>query len=368
MTAKKTASASRKASTGSRPRKLRWAIVGCGFISESHIRALTLIPEVEIVAGCDIRPERLARFTELTGVTATYLDWKDLLREIKPDVVDVCTPNGVHAPAVIDALNAGCHAMTEKPMAMTPAECRDMIAAGKKNKRLLSCGFQFRYHPAVEIFQKATAAGDIGDILFAKCRALRRRGVPNWGVFGRKELQGGGPLIDIAVHVIEAAHYCMGSPAPVAATGNTWTYAGDRPSEVYTRWPNWDWQTYNVEDLAIGHIRFDNGAIMHIESSFCANIKSDVMTFELMGTKGGFCFNPVELYTDHAGAMLNVTPAYLPEIGHDTLFTCKFRNFVDGILYGTPLRSPGEAGLDVQNIVNGIYSSAAKGGKEILIK
>ena len=92
-----------------------------------------------IVAGCDIRPERLARFTELTGVTATYLDWKDLLREIKPDVVDVCTPNGVHAPAVIDALNAGCHAMTEKPMAMTPAECRDMIAAGKKNKRQLSC-------------------------------------------------------------------------------------------------------------------------------------------------------------------------------------------------------------------------------------
>ena len=74
-------------------------------------------------------------------------------------------------------------------------------------------------------------------------------------MFGRKDLQGGGPMIDIGVHVVEMAHYFMGSPKPVAATGNCWTYLGDKPSEVMSRWPNWDYKTYPVEDLAIGHIR-----------------------------------------------------------------------------------------------------------------
>ena len=349
-------------------RKIRWAFIGCGGISQAHISAIKEIPEIEIVGGSDLLVDRLEKFTELTGCKAVYTDYKKMLAALKPDAVDVCTPNGVHMPATIAALNAGCHVITEKPMAMNPDECEAMIAAAKKNGKLLCCGFQMRYHPYCTLFRKALEAGDIGDILYAKVHALRRRGVPNWGVFGQKALQGGGPMIDIGVHMIEGAHYCMGAPKPVAASGNCWTFLGDRKSEVFSIWPNWDYKTYTVEDLAVGQVRFANGALMQIESSFCTHIAEDVNYFEIQGTKGGFNFKTGELYTDHAGAMYNCHPAFIPSVEFGAFFVAKLKNFADAILKGTPLTSPAEDGYTVQKIIDGIYRSAALKGKEVAIR
>ena len=293
-------------------KKLRLAIVGCGGISETHLGVLKKFPDVEIVAGVDIKPERLDVMRDKYGITNLYEDWRDMLKEIQPDAVDVCTPNGVHAPAAIDASKAGCHVITEKPMAMNPAECEAMIAAAKKAGKVLVVGFQFRYHPVTEMLVRARKKGTFGNILFMKCQALRRRGIPNWGVFGRKEEQGGGPMIDIGVHVIEMAHYAMGEPKPVAASGNTWTYIGDKPSKVVSQWPGWDYKTYTVEDLAIGQIRFENGAIMQIEASFAAHIEKDVWNFTMMGDKGGARFDPPAIFTDTAGTMTNTSPGFMP--------------------------------------------------------
>src|SRR4029077_7615282 len=131
--------------------------------------------------------------------------------------------------------------------AMNAAEGQKMLDAAKKNKKLLVIGFQYRYDVRSRILRKAVEDGFFGKILFVRVQALRRRGIPNWGVFGRKELQGGGPLIDIGVHVIEMAHYVMGSPKPIAASGNTWTYMGNKKSDVVSQWPNWDYKTYTVE-------------------------------------------------------------------------------------------------------------------------
>jgi len=348
-------------------KKLRVALVGCGGISDIHFRTLKKFADVEIVAGVDIKPDRLEWAKKTHGVEALYDDWKKMLKEVKPDAVDVCTPNGVHAPAIIDALNAGCHAITEKPMAMSPKECEKMIEAAKKNKKKLSVGFQYRYHPNTEFITKARDEGEFGKLMYVRCQALRRRGIPNWGVFGQKHLQGGGPMIDIGVHVIEMAHYAMGSPKPVAATGNTWTYHGNKPSAVASQWPNWDYKTYTVEDLAIGHIRFDNGAILHIEASFVAHIEKDIWNFEIMGEKGGCRWDPPTVFTDRAGHMTNYSPTFTGRGGFDELFYSKLRNWVDGCLYNKPLRAPGEAGLAVQKILSGVYASAENGGKEIKI-
>ncbi len=351
-------------------KRLRLAFIGTGGISGTHIAALTRIPEVEIVAGCDINPAREAWFKQQPGCEKAkfYADYNDMLKkEKKLDIVDVCTPNGVHCPAVIAALNAGCHVITEKPMAMDPAECQKMCDAAKKNKRLLVAGFQYRYHPATQMFVRAREAGLIGDILYVKVHAMRRRGVPNWGVFGQKKLQGGGPMIDIGVHMIESAHYAMGEPKPVAATGMTWTFLGDKKSEVVSMWPNWDYKTYTVEDLAVGQVRFDNGAIMQIESSFCSHIDQDIMSWEIMGTKGGYKWDDQTLFTDLAGTMVNAKAGYLPNTDFGILFTVKIQNLVDAILTGSPLAAPGEEGMMVQKIIDGIYRSAEKKGAEVKI-
>ena len=202
--------------------------------------------------------------------------------------------------------------------------------------------------------------------MFVKCEALRRRGIPNWGVFGQKDKQGGGPMIDIGVHVIEMAHYVMGSPKPIAASGGTWTYHGNKPSAIASQWPNWDHKTYTVEDLAIGQIRFDNGAILQIEASFVAHIEKDIWNFTLMGEKGGCTWDPPAVFTDRAGHMINYTPTFTGDGSFDALFGYKLRNFVDACLFNKPLLAPGEAGLAVQKILDGVYRSAVA-GKEVKI-
>ncbi|MCQ2396717.1 MAG: Gfo/Idh/MocA family oxidoreductase [Lentisphaeria bacterium] len=350
-------------------KKLRVAFIGTGYISASHIAAYRYLPETEIVAGCDIKPERLAWFKQQPGCenAKCYDDFNKMLKAEKIDLVDVCTPNGVHAPATIAALKAGCHVMVEKPMAMNPDECKQMNDAAAKAKKLLACGFQIRYTPAVQMCKRAVDEGLLGDILYVKVHAMRRRGVPNWGVFGQKDLQGGGPMIDIGVHQIESAHFAMGEPKPIAASGKTWTFLGNQPTSVACRWPNWDYKTYTVEDLCVGQVRFDNGSLMQIESSFCSHIEEDTAYWELMGTKGGFNSKTETLFHDMAGTMVNSKAGFLPNHAHPIDFISKLRDLTSAIIYGTPLHSSGEEGMAVQKIIDGLYRSADKGGAEVKI-
>ena len=349
-------------------KKIRLAFIGCGGIAETHLKVLQEhFPEVEVVAGVDPSADRCKVMEEQFKIPRVYSDWNKMLKEVAPDAVDICTPNGMHMQPSVDASNAGCHVIVEKPMAMNARECEAMIAAAAKAKRKLAAGFQFRYHPTTQFLVRARDEGQFGNILFVKCQALRRRGIPNWGVFGRKDLQGGGPMIDIGVHVLEMAHFVMGEPRPIAASGNTWTYLGNRPSEVVSQWPNWDYKTYTVEDLAIGQIRFENGAILQIEASFAAHIEKDVWNFTLMGDKGGATWDPPAIFTDRAGTMINATPAFLSkEVDFPLLFRFKLRNFIDAILHDAPLAAPGEAGLAIQKMLDGVYRSA-EAGKEVPI-
>ena len=352
---------------GPAARQLRLAFIGCGGVTKFYLPLLKSFPDVQIVAGCDINPDRLNDVKNDWKVDATFTDWKQMLAEVKPEAVAVCTPNGLHMQPAIDAAEAGCHVLVEKPMAMTPAECQRMIDAAKRNNVKLQVGFQYRFHAHTEFLTRARDAGEFGNVMFMKCRALRRRGIPNWGVFGQKHLQGGGPMIDIGVHCIEMAHYFMGSPKPVAASGNTWTYLGDKPSDVASQWPGWDYKTYTVEDLAIGQVRFESGALLQIESSFAAHIKEDVWNFSFMGDRGGGNWDPPEVYTDRAGTMINSTPGWITNTDFLALFPLKLRNFVNACLHDEPIRAPGEAGLAVQKILDAIYRSAAAGGREVTI-
>ena len=351
---------------------IRIGVLGCGKISTcQHIGRFMkkdAKSKSEIVAVYDPKPGRAKKCLEENKTTAKICKSVEELLAEPIDAVVIATPNDTHCPLTLQAIAAGKHVFVEKPMAMNPAECKKMIAAAKKNKVKLSVGFQQRYNDKTTALIRARDEGRFGNIMFVKCQALRRRGVPNWGVFGQKELQGGGPMIDIGVHILECAHAFMGSPKPVAASGNIWTYMGDKPSTVRNAWPNWDYKTYTVEDLAIGQIRFENGAILQIESSFIAHIeKNDVFNFTAMGEKAGCSWEDTAIYTDENGLMVNMKPTYIGSTdAWGGLFRVKLQNWVDACTKGTPLGASGEAGLAVQKMLDGIYRSAAE-GKEVTI-
>ena len=151
------------------------------------------------------------------------------------DAVSVCTPNKLHAECAIGAMEAGCAVLCEKPLAGSAEEGEQMIATAERLGRKLVIGFQYRFNSRTQFLKSAADGGQFGRILYARVQALRRRGIPNWGVFGRKELQGGGPLIDIGVHVLEMCHYTLGSPTPVSASADMFTYIGNKPSDRSSR-------------------------------------------------------------------------------------------------------------------------------------
>ena len=338
--------------------KLRVALIGAGGIARAHMRYYQDMDDVEMVAVADVVLERARDCCEEYEIPQAYADYAEMLHQAEPDAVSVGTPNNLHAPCTIAALDAGAHVLVEKPLAMNAREGQKMLDAAEKNGKKLIIGFQNRYEPKTQLIKKLVDDGELGAVLYARVQALRRRGIPNWGVFGRKDLQGGGPLIDIGVHMLETTHYAMGAPKPVAASGSTYTYIGDKPSNVISHWPNWDYQTYTVEDLAVGHIRFANGAMLSIETSFAAHIEKNEWNFTLMGEKGGANWDPPGLFHDANDYMVNTRPNWMPNGPAADAFGQKMRNFVDHVLYGVETLSPGEHGLMVQKMLDGLYESA----------
>jgi predicted dehydrogenase len=339
--------------------------IGAGAIARTHMKHLKEIPGVELVAATDVIDDNLSRAQKEFGVQRVYKDYMEMLKAEKEiEAVSVCTPNGLHAPNSIAALEAGKHVLVEKPMALSAKEGQKMLDAAKRAGKQLIVAFQHRFSPQSQFVRDYATTEQLGNIMYVRCQALRRRGIPNWGVFGRKDLQGGGPMIDIGVHIIEAAHYCIGSPRPVSAFGQTWTYLGNKPSNVRSAWPNWDYKTYSVEDMAVGMIRFDTGAMLTIEASFVAHIEKDIFNFQVFGEKGGVNWETSQVFHDVGNYMLNSSAGY---VGTWDLWQRKMNHFVSVCRDGAPNESSGEQGLAVQKMLDGIYSSTAA-GKEVPIE
>ena len=348
-------------------KKFRVAIIGCGGIAQTHLTAYKEIPEVEIVAGVDINPERLKVMEEKWGVPkkALFKDWKEMLKKIKPDAVDVCTPNGVHCAPVVDACLAGCHAMVEKPMAMNAEEAQSMLDTAKACGKKLMIGFVRRFGNDTRVMQDFINADTLGEIYYAKAVYLRRNGNPG-GWFGDLSRSGGGPLIDLGVHVIDLTRYLMGNPRPVSVYGATFRKLGNRSgikeSIAYTSAAKSDRDICDVEDLATALVRYDNGAVLSVEASFCLNLKKDVGKVELFGTRGGLCLDPEpEIFTDSCGYLVNTTLNQSAALNFDGLFEGEINFFVDALLKDKDISSIAEDGVTIMKILDAIYLSARIG-------
>lgn len=352
-------------------KKLRVAFIGSGGIAGTHMKHLIEMKDVELVALADIDQNMMASRAEEFAIdpSACFTDWKQMLRKIKPDAVSVCTPNRLHAPATIDAIKAGTDVLVEKPMAATIADANRMVKAATQAGRKLVIGFQYRFSSKTAFLRRTFDEGGFGTVMYGRVQAMRRRGIPNWGVFYSKAAQGGGPLIDIGVHVLEMAHYTMGSPKPVAATGRTFTYLGNRDSNaIECQWKGWNHRELDIEDLAVGHIRFDNGSLLTVESSFAAHIEKSLWTFELLGEKAGGRWDPPAIFTDQGGHMVNIEPNWLAPDSFQDCFRRKMRNWVEHCLYDQPTAAPACDGLAVQKMLDAIYASATDGGREVSIR
>lgn len=335
---------------------VRIGFIGAGSIARFQAELLKKVPGAQVVAVADVSDAALDQFKKQINLQHIFKNWEKLLAMSDLDAVSVCTPNKLHCAPTIAALKAGKHVLVEKPMAMNAREAKAMVDAARKAKRLLQIGFQWRFTPAAQLLRKRVAGGRFGDILYVRCQALRRRGIPSWGVFGRKDLQGGGPMIDIGVHILEMAHFIIGAPKPVSASAACYTYIGNQKPSALCSWGAWDYKNYTVEDLAVGFVKFATGGSLVIESSFAAHIDKDIFTIQILGTKGGATSDPLQIFTDDQGYMMTLTPSFA---GSGDCFEYKMRHFCECVRDGKKCEAPGEDGMAVQQILDAIYKSAS---------
>jgi predicted dehydrogenase len=353
---------------------LKVGIIGVGGISGVHYSGYSKCDASEVYAICDIKPDVLKAKSEKYEVPAErcFLDHRELLKLREIDAVSVCTPNKSHCEITCNALRAGKHVLCEKPMAMNPREAQKMVDLAAKKRRLLQIGLMQRFRADANYVKDLVDQGVLGDVYYARCHAIRRRGVPSWGVFGQLEEQGGGGLIDIGVHQIDLTWYMMGKPVPVAVSGQIYHSIGNTPGH-WGMFGQWDWKTYTVEDFACGLVRFANGATMTIECSFIANLDRDSHASHILGTKGGAGIDPLSVQVELNGHLVDAAPTNVMAVDKDnnptrlTNHELEVEHFCDCVLKGKPTRVPGSETIWTQKIIDGLFRSA-KLRREVKIK
>jgi predicted dehydrogenase len=276
---------------------IKIGFIGCGGIAnQKHFPGMSQEKDVELVAFCDIVPERAEKGAKEYGTpdAKVYTDYKELLADASIDAVHVLTPNVSHSEITVAALMAGKHVLCEKPMAATTADAKAMLDARDKSGKLLTIGYQYRHNHENAVAKKVIDEGWLGDIYYAEACYVRRRGVPTWGVFMDKEKQGGGPLIDIGTHALDLTLFLMNNYEVDYVVGTSFEKLGrtlDANTQGQNSWRGepdpWDPATYEVEDFAVGYIKMKNGAVIHLKASWALNMVTNPGMALLCGTKAG---------------------------------------------------------------------------------
>lgn len=352
---------------------LRVGVVGLGWAGETHLKSYLQIPGVEVVAVADPVETRLGQIATTYEIAHPFTDYHDLMARDDIDAVSVATPNHLHAPVTIAALESGKHVLCEKPLARSGAEGESMIKAAVAAGRVLQVAFNHRQRGDVQTLKTYIESGGLGRIYHAKASWMRRSGIPGMGGwFTNREMAGGGPLIDLGVHILDMALYLLGEPEVVSISAATYAELGPRG-----RGGRGDYKSlvgeggYEVEDLATAFVRLGDGATLLVEASWAVYGKyGDDFGVALYGTEGGADItvknytteDTLTIFTDTAGVPAEVRPRVPRGEGHLAVV----RNFVNTIKSGDWSSHTGSEGLRRAQIIDACYLSALQ-GREILI-
>ncbi len=346
---------------------LKVGVIGVRGIARTHFPGWKESPHTEMVAFADINADVLKAQGEAQGVTRLYESPEELIAAPDIDIIDICTPNAYHAPLSIAALKAGKHVICEKPLAPTPADIMQMIEARNASGKLLMTAQHFRFDGAAKALKAEIDGGALGDIYHARSWMLRRSGAPTSPGFVTKQHAGGGPCIDIGVHILDLTLWMMGNPKPVTVTGIT----QDKLSKLPGAFSNWGGPIpdfWDVEEFAAAFVRFANGATLVLEVSWLLNhpkTHGEDMQMWLYGDKGGAHWpDNVLLTTNNATKQHLDTQLQMKEGGEPHAKECMA--FAEAIVNGASSPVPPEQSLDVITILEGLYRSGATGREVVL--
>ncbi len=357
---------------------LRAGVIGLGWAGQQHMAAYAAGQGVDLVALAGMEEDALQQLGDHYGVAEEhrYRDWQQLVDHGQLDVVSIATPTTLHAPVAVAALDAGLHVLSEKPMAENGPTAQLMVDAAERNDRVLDVSFNHRRRGEVQVLKKIIDDGVLGHIYYAKAGWLRREGIPGLGSwFTRQSTSGGGPLMDIGVHMLDMALHVIGEPQVTAATAATYAEFGPRGrgSSVAATMRKTGVQegAFDVEDLSTAFLRLDGGGTLLLESSWAQWIPKDLCYVTVYGSDGGASIewgapdDPIrtlDVWTETAGLPATLHPAIPADGKHEA---CVW-DFLAKVRSGDYTNHRGHEAMARATVVDACYASAAKGAEVTL--
>jgi predicted dehydrogenase len=344
---------------------LKVGLIGTGgIVRNAHLTPGWLaVPGAEIVAACDIHEPSARKLAADFNIPHVFTDFRDLLKLKEIDVVDICTPNKVHTPAVIAALEAGKHVLCEKPLAVSTAEILAMREALRETDRILMTAQHHRFSPESVAIKAWTETGALGEVYHARVNATRRNWLPINPGFIDPNLSGGGPCMDIGVHALDTALWLMNFPKPVRISGRAHTNFA-KGFEMPGGWGEWDRTLFGVEDFASGYVHFSNGSTLALEASWLQHQEKEDFSATLLGKKAGINW-PSGRFHSVANRTL-IDGAVLPHAGRQPAHTEEILAFAEAIQNGKPSPVPIEQTIYVIAILEAIMQSSQLNQEVIL--
>lgn len=345
-------------------------VIGCG-IGKWHLEGYDTDPRAKVIAisGLEDRCHTLAAEHHVPHV---YTDYHELLANPEIQAVSIAVPNFLHVPIGLEAIAAGKHVLIEKPLARNTAEGEKLVRAAEDAGLVLGIVFNRRSRADMQALKRHIDRGALGEIYHARAYWNRRAGIPGLGSwFTSKDGAGGGPLIDLGVHVLDMALWLMDDPEVQRVSAATYAKLGPQGIGNWTgnRFSVTDERKYEVEDFATAFLRTASGSTLYLEASWAEfSSRTDEFGVALLGSKGGAelyvkdyaTVGTLHLFTYEDGVQVDSTPR-LPEkvasAGHGEII----HTFLDSVIDGVPMVPDGRSGLERTALIDAIYKSAAKG-------
>ena len=329
---------------------LKAALVGVGVAGQvSHIPAWKKLEGVELVTLVDRDQEKAQRVAQRFGVPNATTAIDEVLEDPEIDMVDICTPNFLHAPLAIAALESGKHVLVERPIARNAAETEKMVKAADKADRLLVCALAHRFREDTKILKKFVDRGELGEVFYTKTGWLRQR--TDWRTEEwrqQKQVSGGGVLMDLGVQMLDLTLYILGGPKVESVSASA-----HRAGKA------------EVEDSLIALLRLENGCVVNLEVTWGLLMEKDFAYVNLFGQSGAALWNPLRIHKGMHGSLVNVTPAVdSPRNVYKQAIEAQIAQFADGVRKGGNAGASGAEMLAVMRLVDAIYRSAEL-GKEV---
>jgi predicted dehydrogenase len=334
---------------------VKMAFAGTGYISQIHATAAQKLPAVDLVAVVNHRPGSMAAFARAFGIPRQYATMQELLQDGGVDAISINTPNYLHAPQCIAALEAGLHVMVEKPMALNADQARAMVTASGASGTLLMVAHCWRFDEEALWVKEQVDRGRVGKIVRTKGYSVH----VNWGPggwFTDKTLAGGGALADMGIHAIDTARFLIGDPQPVNVYAQIGTY----------------YQDVDVDDTGVLIVNWDNGVTSYIESGWWQpHADGPEASTQLYGIDGLVQLFPTRLQIPKgpaicavSGVFDTVDPGFAPlRDPHcaQSMYDGQMAYFVECVRTGRTPVPGGAEGLVNMRIVDAAYESARTG-------